>query len=123
MHLHDSSYDSAGALHRNLSGLGPSLPAAAASTQTAAQPAPEPDKGRARKASQAGRHAEQSGDWKTAIADYSEAVTYDPSNRQYAMLKEHARFHVVQSLVDAAEKQGIGGNIPGARDLLKQALD
>ena len=39
------------------------------------------------------------------------------------MLKEHARFQVIQSLVDSAERQAIAGNIPGARALLTQALE
>ncbi|HWF12466.1 MAG TPA: FG-GAP-like repeat-containing protein, partial [Candidatus Acidoferrales bacterium] len=85
-------------------------------------PAPKPDKSRARNAFEQGRRAEQAGDWKAEYADYSEAATYDPSNHQYAMLKEHARFQVVQSLVDAAERQEIAGNTPGARALLNEAL-
>jgi len=95
----------------------PSKNAASSST-----PAPEPDKGRARKAYQAGRRAEQSGDWKAEFAAFSEAATYDPANREYAILKEHARFQVIQSLVDNAERQAIAGNIPGARALLTEAL-
>jgi Flp pilus assembly secretin CpaC len=86
-------------------------------------PSPQPDKSRARKAFQEGRRAEQSGDWKTEFSAYSEAATYDPSNREYAILKEHARFQVIQSLVDSAERQAIAGNIPGARALLTQALE
>ena len=86
-------------------------------------PAPEPDKRRARNAFQAGRRAQQSGDWKAAYAAYTEAVAYDPSNREYAVLKEHARFQVVQSYVESAERQAVSGDLPGARGLLKQALD
>jgi type II secretory pathway component GspD/PulD (secretin) len=89
---------------------------------TQSTPPPEPDKGRARKAYQAGRRAEQSGDWKAEFAAYTEAATYDPSNREYAILKEHARFQVIQSLVDSAERQAIAGNVPGAQALLAEAL-
>jgi len=102
----------------------PSPPASASSQ--AAPPAaapPHPDKSRARNAFQVGRRAEQSGDWNTAYASYTEAVTYDPSNRQYSFLKEHARFQVIQGFVDSAERQAIAGNIPDARALLKQALE
>ncbi len=88
----------------------------------AASPPPTPDKGRARKAYQEGRRAEQAGDWKAEFAAYTEAATYDPSNREYKMLKEHARFQVIQSLVDSAERQAIAGNIPGAQALLTDAL-
>ena len=100
-----------------------STAAAPAQAKPPSTPAPQPDKGRAQKAYQAGRRAEQSGDWKAEFAAYTEAATYDPSNREYAMLKEHARFQVIQSLVDSAERQAIAGNIPGARALLTQALE
>ena len=97
----------------------PSSPAAApAQSKPPSTPPPQPDKGRARKAFEAGRRAEQSGDWKAEFGAYSEAATYDPSNREYKILKEHARFQVVQSFVDGAERLAIAGNIPGAREQL-----
>src|SRR5579863_1420900 len=103
---------------------GPSSPVAAPAQATPpSTPPAQADKGRARKAFQAGRRAEQSGDWKAEFAAYSEAATYDPSNREYKILKEHARFQVVQSLVDGAERLAIAGNIPGAREQLTQALE
>src|ERR1700674_1384738 len=106
------------------SSAGPSSPVAApAQAAPPSTPRPQPDKGRAKKAFQEGRRAEQSGDWKAEFAAYTEAATYDPSNREYAMLKEHARFQVVQSLVDSAERQAIAGTIPGARALLTQGLE
>ncbi len=105
------------------SGSPSSIAAAPAQAASPSTPAPQPDKGRARKAFQAGRRAEQSGDWKAEFAAYSEAATYDPSNREYKMLKEHARFQVIQSLSDSAERQAIAGNIPGARALLTEALE
>ncbi len=105
------------------SSSGPSSPAVAPSLAASpATPPPPPDKGRARKAFQAGRRAEQSGDWKAEFAAYSEAATYDPSNREYKMLMEHARFQVLQALTDSAERQAVSGDIPGARALLTQAL-
>ena len=104
----------------------PATPSSVASTpvptENPSAAAPKPDKGRARNAFQQGKRAEQSGDWKSEFAAYTEAATYDSTNRQYAMLKEHARFQVVQSLVDAAERQQIAGNTPGARELLTEAL-
>jgi len=105
------------------SSAGPSSPVGvSAQAENPASTAPKPDKSRARNAFQLGRRAEQAGDWKAEFAAYSEAATYDPSNRQYAMLKEHARFQVVQSLVDSAERQEIAGNATGARTLLTEAL-
>ncbi len=87
----------------------PASPASAAPSSTP----PHPDKNRAQKAYQAGRARKQSGDWKAELADYTEAAAYDPSNREYKMLKEHARFQAIQSLVDTAERQAIAGNVPG----------
>jgi Flp pilus assembly secretin CpaC len=88
-----------------------------------ATPTPRPDRGRARTAFQAGRAGEQSGDWKGAFAAYSEAAAYDPSNHEYAILKEHSRFQVIQGLVEGAERQAISGDISSARALLQQALE
>jgi len=103
---------------------GSATPAAVpAQASSPSAPPPHPDKGRAKKAYQAGRRAEQSGDWKAEFAAYSEAATYDPSNREYKMLREHARFQVIQSLVDNAEREAIAGNVSGARALLTQALE
>jgi type II secretory pathway component GspD/PulD (secretin) len=105
------------------SSASPSSPVAvSAQDENPAAAAPKPDKNRARNAFQLGRRAEQAGDWKGEFAAYSEAATYDPTNRQYAMLKEHARFQVVKSLVDTAERQEIAGNTSGARALLTEAL-
>lgn len=98
---------------------GPASPAQASPDKTT----PRPDKSRAQKASQEGQRAEQSGNWKAAYADYSEASTYAPSNREYSILKEHARFQLVQGLIDSAERQALTGNIPNARALLTQALE
>ena len=97
---------------------GPASPAQAATPN----PSPRPDKNRAQKASQEGRRAEQSADWKAAYAAYSEASTYAPTVRQYSILKEHARFQLIQGLVDSAERQALAGNIADARALLTQAL-
>ena len=103
---------------------GSATPAAVpAQASSPSAPPPHPDKSRAKKAYQAGRRAEQSGDWKAEFAEYSEAATYDPSNREYKMLREHARFQVIQSLVDSAEREAIAGNVSGARALLTQALE
>jgi type II secretory pathway component GspD/PulD (secretin) len=102
---------------------GASVPVSQApGTTPAGAAALQPDKGRARKAFETGRRAEQSGDWNAEFAAYTEAASYDPSNREYSVLKEHARFQVVQSLVQSAERQEIAGDAPGARSLLSQAL-
>jgi Flp pilus assembly secretin CpaC len=84
---------------------------------------PRPDKSHAQKAYQSGRRAEQSADWKTAYAAYTEAAAFAPANKEYPLLREHARFQVIQGLVDAAERQAISGNDANARALLTQALE
>jgi type II secretory pathway component GspD/PulD (secretin) len=98
------------------------LAAAPASPQSAGKAAVQPDSKRARKDYLAGQGAEHSGDWKTAYADYSDAVVYDPANKQYPLLREHARFQVIQGLINSAERQAIAGDVAGARELLTQAL-
>jgi type II secretory pathway component GspD/PulD (secretin) len=98
------------------------LVTAPVSAQTGSKVAPQPDKNRAQKAFQAARRAEQSGDWKTAYANYTEATVYAPTNKDYPLLREHARFQVIQGLVDDAERQAIAGDIAAARALLNQAL-
>jgi Flp pilus assembly secretin CpaC len=108
----------------------PSTPARTAPARSltapapAAAPAPPPvaDPGRARKAFDTGRRAEQSGDWTAEFAAYTEAATYDSSNPEYRVLREHARFQVVQSLAQKAERQAVAGNLPAAREMLSEAL-
>jgi Flp pilus assembly secretin CpaC len=101
------------------------IPSSAPAPQAAApsKSSPRPDKNRAQTAFQQGHHAEQSGDWKSAYADYSEAAAYAPANKEYLIQKEHARFQVIKGLVDAAERQVIAGNSSSARALLLQALE
>ncbi len=91
---------------------------------TAAPPkqSPRVDNRRAQAAFQQGRRSEQSGDWQSAYAAYSEAVEYAPGNKEFAALKEHARFQWMQGLVDAAERQAVAGKVSEARALLEEAL-
>jgi Flp pilus assembly secretin CpaC len=84
---------------------------------------PRPDKNRAQNAYQAGRRAEQAGDWKAAYTAFSEAVAYAPANKEYPLLREHARFQLLQGLANLAERQALAGDTAGARDLLLHALE
>src|ERR1019366_2899339 len=86
-------------------------------------PPPRLDRGRAQQAYRAGRRAEQSGDWKAAYTAYSDAFTYDPANNEYSLLREHARFQLVQGLTDLAERQVLAGDAAGAREQLMHALE
>jgi type II secretory pathway component GspD/PulD (secretin) len=82
-----------------------------------------PDKNRAQIAYQAGRRAELAGDWTAAFTAYSEATTYAPAEKEYSLLREHARFQLVQGLADLGERQLLAGNSAGAREQLVHALE
>ena len=98
----------------------PSAPPRAAAPET---PPPQPNRERAQHAYRAGQRAEQSGDWKAAYTAYSDAITYAPANREYPLLREHARFQLVQRLTDLAERQFLAGDAAGAREQLMRALE
>jgi Flp pilus assembly secretin CpaC len=100
-----------------------SPPSAIPQAKPPATSAPRPDKNRAQTAFQAGRRAEQAGDWKAAYTAYSEAATYAPANKEYPLMKEHARFQLLQSLADLAERQMLAGDTAGAREQLLHALE
>jgi Flp pilus assembly secretin CpaC len=104
-------------------GGGVSTPSAALQAKTPEPSAPRPDKNRAQNAYQAGRRAEQTGDWKAAYAAYSEATAYAPANKEYPLFREHARFQLLQGLTDLAERQVITGDSAAARELLLHALE
>ena len=95
---------------------------APAPQKPAETPAVQPDKRRAHNAFEAGRRAEQASDWTAEYSAYTEAAQYDPSNREYSVLKEHARFQVVQSMVENAERLEIAGDNAAARATLTDAL-
>ena len=63
---------------------GASAPATLSPANAPKESLPRPDKNRAQTAYQAGRRAEQAGDWKTAYAAYSEATAYAPANKEYS---------------------------------------
>jgi hypothetical protein len=85
--------------------------------------APRPDKNRAQNSYQAGRRAEQVGDWKSAYSAYSDATVYAPGNKEYPLFREHARFQLVQGLSDLAERQLLAGDTAAAREQLVHALE
>src|ERR1700682_5327053 len=70
---------------------GASAPSALPSAKAPETSPTRPDKNRAQNAYQSGRRAEQAGDWKAAYTAYSEAVTCAPANKEYPLLREHAR--------------------------------
>jgi Flp pilus assembly secretin CpaC len=102
---------------------GGSAPATLPLTKTAEASPLRPDKNRAQTAYQAGRRAEQAGDWKDAYAAYSEATVYGPTDKEYSLLREHSRFQLIQGLADLAERQLLSGDVAGARQQLVHALE
>jgi Flp pilus assembly secretin CpaC len=100
-----------------------STPSAISQVKAPGTSAARPDKNRAQNAFQAGRRAEQAGDWKAEYAAYSEAAMYAPANKEYPLLKEHARFQLLQGLADLAERQLLAGDAAGAREQLLHALE
>ncbi len=65
----------------------------------------------AKKALEAGRKAEASGDWQAAFNFYSQAAAYAPKDSTAAFLREFARYHVAQLHMDNAEREALAGNI------------
>ncbi|HXQ25150.1 MAG TPA: FG-GAP-like repeat-containing protein [Candidatus Acidoferrales bacterium] len=92
-------------------------PPARAQTQAAASPSPtvKPDAKKAKAAYEQGTRAEQQQDWDAAYSAYSDAVSWGPNDREYALRREIARSRLVQTKVDAAERDAISGRLDDAR--------
>src|SRR6266436_2678008 len=102
---------------------GTSAPSAHPSAKAPEASPSRPDKSRAQIAYQAGRRAEQAGDWNVAYASYSEATAYAPAEKEYSLLREHARFQLVQGLADLGERLLLAGDGASAREQLVHALE
>ena len=108
-----------------VSSLGPSLSSVlqAQSSQEAQASAPpvKPDPKKAKEAYQQGVRAEKAQDWETAYTAYSDAVNWAPNDRGYFLRREIAKSGLVQTKVDAAEKDAISGRLDAARRELLSA--
>ncbi|HYR90116.1 MAG TPA: FG-GAP-like repeat-containing protein [Terriglobia bacterium] len=102
---------------------GVSAPSADPSANAPEASPSRPDKSRAQIAYQAGRRAEQAGDWNVAYTSYSEATAYAPAEKEYSLLREHARFQLVQRLADLGERLLLAGDGASAREQLVHALE
>jgi hypothetical protein len=87
-----------------------------------AQEKPHANPARAQKAIQAGKKAEKVGDWQAAYEAYVEAFTDAPGNKEAEILRDTARFHLVQQHMDGAERELLAGNNPGAQTELQAAI-
>jgi hypothetical protein len=90
--------------------------------QLAAPPRKE-DVKKGKQACKQGLKVEQAGDWRAAYDAYSDAVDWDPSNKDYLIHQAVAKGHVVQMKVDLAERQAVSGQLPDALHTLRQARE
>ncbi len=89
--------------------------------QSSGPAAVKPDSKKARTAYEQGARAERQSDWSTAYTAYTDAANWAPDNRQYALHREIAKSRVVQSKMDAAERDAISSRLDSARKELLSA--
>jgi type II secretory pathway component GspD/PulD (secretin) len=87
-----------------------------------AQEKPHANPARSKKSIEAGKKAERSGDWQTAYEDYADALADAPGNREAELLRDAARFRLVQQHMEGAERELLAGNNPGAQTELRTAI-
>ena len=95
--------------------------AAPSQTKPAADSA-KPNAARAKKAIEAGKKAEKAGDWQTAYEEYADAFANAPGNKDAELLRDAARFRLVQQHMEGAERELLAGNNPGAQTELRTAI-
>ncbi len=79
----------------------------------------KPDAKKAKAAYEQGTKAEREKDWDAAYTDYTDAANWAPDNREYVLHREIAKSRLVQSKMDAAERDAISGRLD---DALKELL-
>lgn len=79
------------------------------------------DAKKAKAAYEEGLRAEQRLDWDAALAAYSDAAHWYPSDREYLLRVEIAKSRIVQKKVDAAERDAVSGRLDAARRELLDA--
>ena len=102
------------------------LPARAQSPGTGPNPAEKArafkaDAKKAKAAYQQGMRAEKAQDWSAAYSAYSDAVSWAPNDSEYSLRREVARSQLVQTKVDAAERDAISGRFDDAKKELLSA--
>jgi hypothetical protein len=87
-------------------------------------PAPprKQDVKKAKEAYKQGLKLEQNRDWQAAYDAYSDAVDWDPNNREYLMRQAVAKGQVVQMKVDLAEREAVSGHFSSALHALRDAM-
>jgi general secretion pathway protein D len=106
-----------------LLGTAPAAPQSPAPSGAAdALCASRPDARKAHEALEQGRQAEQTGDWAAAFDAYTQATTCAPKDMEALLLRESARFRLVQQHTDRAEREALAGQLEQASDELRAAL-
>ena len=100
----------------------PCMPQSPAPAQEKPHDSAKPNPARAKKAIEAGKKAEKSGDWQTAYEEYADALADAPGNREAELLRDAARFRLVQQHMEGAERELLAGNNPGAQTELRAAI-
>ena len=99
----------------------PQTPSPTASVAQA--PLVKPDTRKAKGAFREGQAAEKQQDWETAYEFYSQAVEYAPKERNYEVRRASAKAALIQSHVDAAERDAISNRLDDARREILIATD
>ncbi|HSY01370.1 MAG TPA: hypothetical protein VK819_04425 [Acidobacteriaceae bacterium] len=101
---------------------GQSAPAASADAQKPSKDkVSKDDRNRAQKEFLAGAKAMQRKDSRAALDDFTRAADLNPGNRRYSISAEIARQHLVQELIQLADKQKIQGHFVEARAAIAEA--
>jgi hypothetical protein len=102
-------------------------PAAPSSPSPLEEKLPSPprkaDLKKGKQAYKQGLKLEDQGDWQAAYDAYSDAVDWDPSNREYLVRQAVAKGHVVQMKVDLAEREAVSGRLTNALHALREAQE
>jgi hypothetical protein len=84
----------------------------------AAKPSTKPEPKKAKEAYKRGLRAEKAQDWEAAHDAFSDAVDWDPAQREYLLHREIARSQLVQAKMDLAERDAVSGRLKEARSEL-----
>jgi hypothetical protein len=99
----------------------PSATPTQSQTQPVSAPISKSDAKKAKTAYQQGIRAEQQQDWDSAYAAYSDAANWAPAEREYLLRREIAKSRLVQTKMDAAERDAVSGRLEAARKELADA--
>lgn len=106
--------------------LASAYPQTPSATSSGAQaPLVKPDTRKAKGAFREGEAAEKQQDWETAYEFYSQAAEYAPKDKNYELRRANAKAALIQSHVDAAERDAISNRLDDARRelLIARELD